>query len=55
MLLPAELHAQARRIVARRRPKAVPDTLASAANIPQELPDLDVLLPPEDTTTGSVA
>ena len=51
----AELHAQARRIASRPRPRSVPDTLASAANIPHELPDLDVLLPPEDTAAGSVA
>jgi hypothetical protein len=51
----ADLHAQARRIASRPRPKSVPDTLASAANIRQELPDLDVLLPPEDTAASSVA
>ena len=51
----ADPHAQARRIASRPRPRSVPDTLASAATILHELPDLDVLLPPEDTTTGSVA
>jgi hypothetical protein len=51
----AELLAASRRIASRPRPRSVSDTLASAADILQEVPDLDVLLPPEDATTGSVA
>jgi hypothetical protein len=55
MLLPAELHAQARRIVARRRPKAVPDTLVSVAADAMESADAGVLVSTEDTAARSVA
>jgi hypothetical protein len=51
----AELHAQARRIMARPRVKSVPETLAAAADSLLELADAEVLVPPADTPGSSVA
>jgi hypothetical protein len=51
----AELHAQARRIASRPRRRPVPDTVTVATGPLPELPDITVLLPPEDAAAGSVA
>jgi hypothetical protein len=51
----AKLHAQARRITSRPRRRSVPDALAAAPESLREVPDLEVLLRPEDPDTDPVA